>query len=396
MASRRRRKKKKESFFDTYDYSVFSEVTPRCPHFGECGGCRFQHLSYDDQLKLKTEYLESLFGRDVKVHPNPVPYGYRTKMDFVYAHGKLGLRKRGDFSTVVDIDECHLLPETVQLVFAKVKSLLFDLDILSYDFLEHKGFLRYVIFRYAPGTGELMIAFTTAETDDDDLLSRFRQLREKTLESVDSVYWLVNDTMTDTSTIENSTREVMGEEFIEDDLDGIRLRISPYSFYQSNTEVTKRIFSRIKEFTSGNVVDLCCGVGAIGLFVASHTKSLVGLEVVDDAICLARENAKLNGVDDALFFTGDMKTLPDIAPLEIDTLIIDPPRSGLTKKVVKKILALAPDRIVYMSCNPKTQKLDLDMLLEDGEYEVKELEGYDMFTHTPHVETLLVLDHVRG
>ncbi|MFP4119023.1 MAG: 23S rRNA (uracil(1939)-C(5))-methyltransferase RlmD [Candidatus Woesearchaeota archaeon] len=394
MASRHRRRNKKKSFFDTYDYSLFSEVTPRCPHFGDCGGCRFQHLSFDNQLKLKADYLRSLFGRDVKVHPNPLPYGYRTRMDFVYAHGKLGLRKRGDFSTVIDIDECHLVPEKVRSVFAKVKSLLHELDIPSYDFLAHDGFLRYVIFRHAPGTGQVMVAFTTAETADDDLLARFRELREKTLELVTSVYWLVNDTMTDTSIVEDSTREVLGREYIEDDLDGLSLRISPYSFYQSNTAVTKNVFSRIREHSSGNVVDLCCGVGAIGLFVASKARSVVGLEVVDDAVRLARVNASLNGIGNSLFFTGDMKTLPDIAPLEIDTLIIDPPRSGLTKKVIKMILALAPDRIVYMSCNPKTQKLDLDMLAGENQYGVTSLEGYDMFTHTPHVETLLVLDHL--
>ncbi|MFW6378835.1 MAG: 23S rRNA (uracil(1939)-C(5))-methyltransferase RlmD, partial [Nanoarchaeota archaeon] len=131
---------------------------------------------------------------------------------------------------------------------------------------------------------------------------------------------------------------------------------------------------------------------AIGLFVASKARSLVGIEVVGDAVALARQNAASNDVD-ALFFEGDMKILDDIAPLEIDTLIVDPPRSGLSKKTIDRILSLAPDRIIYMSCNPKTQKLDRDALTVDGQYEQIFLEGYDMFTHTLHVESLLVLDH---
>ncbi|MFW5866149.1 MAG: 23S rRNA (uracil(1939)-C(5))-methyltransferase RlmD [Nanoarchaeota archaeon] len=393
MASKRRRKRKKRSFFDTVDYSSFELIAPRCPHFGECGGCTFQNLSLDDQLSLKKTYLDRLFDQDVSVTANPAPYGYRTRMDFVYAHGKLGLRKKGDFSTVIDITECHLLPPALHEVFLQVRSLLTERDIPSYDFLAHEGFLRYVVLRHAPGTGQIMVIFSTAACDDEAILSRFRAMRREIASCVTSVYWLVNDSMTDTSIIPDSTKEVFGAPVIEDVINDTSLAISPYSFYQTNIAVTKLIFSRINEFVKGNVVDLCCGVGAIGLFVASQARSLTGIELVGDAVALARQNAASNDID-ALFFEGDMKILDDIAPLEIDTLIVDPPRSGLSKKTIDRILSLAPDRIIYMSCNPKTQKLDRDALTVDGQYEQIFLEGYDMFTHTPHVESLLVLDHI--
>jgi len=410
----RRFKKKKKDFFDKADLSKLESSPVTCPHFGECGGCRFQNISYDSQLELKKDYLKSLFDIDIDVTPAPSAFGYRNRMDFVYTRAKygldfdsettplddnlLGMRKKGDFKTVVDLSECSLIPVWGNAVFKTVKHLLSSYSVDSYDFLEHDGFLRYLTLRFVPSTKETMVIFTSAKPRSNDerekLVSLMNELSSKDDLLATSIYWFINDSLTDIAVPNVDPEMIIGKETLIETIDNTSLSFGPKSFFQVNSEVSSQMFRKIKEFTSGSVVDVCCGVGSISLFVSDSAKSILGIEEVEQAIVLARENALINDVSKAHFFTLPMKKLLDVTPMEVDTLIVDPPRSGLEKKVVNKLLELLPEKIIYMSCNPKTQKMDIDLLTSGGNYKLTYLHGWDMFPQTTHVETLCVLEHI--
>ncbi|MCF7798461.1 23S rRNA (uracil(1939)-C(5))-methyltransferase RlmD [Candidatus Woesearchaeota archaeon] len=387
MARRSKRGKKKD-FFDKVDESLLTTCAPSCKHFPDCGGCRFQHIKYSDQLQIKKDYLNDLFGRDVELESAPNELEYRNRMDFVYAFEKLGLRKRGNFREVVEINECLLLPKTARDIITKVKSLLAEHAIPSYDFLEHSGFLRYVTIRFAPNTNESMLIFTST-TPNSQQEKELRAIFDTLESQVTSIYWLINDEITDVSIPPVPPKLILGKEYITEELEGITLSYSPWSFFQANTIVAAQMFAEIKKHVHGNTIDLCCGVGAITLFVADQASSIIGIEEVEQAVTLAKKNAQQNNKK-VVFFAAPMKQFADFAPLEVDTIIVDPPRSGLERKMVEKLLAVEPKTIIYMSCNPKTQKTDLEYIPKDL-YEEVFLQGWDMFAQTPHVETLLVL-----
>lgn len=390
--SRKHRRKKKD-FFENYDYSqILNTAKPVCPHFGSCGGCRFQDIAYENQVQIKKDYLKGIFSKDIEVVPATGLYNYRNRMDFVYAFDCLGFRKRGDYKTVVDIDKCHLVAPVVQEVFTKIKTYLKESNIPDYDFIEKTGFLRYVSFRHAPSTNDLMVIFTSETThDDDDLKLRFEEIVKKVSEFVKSVYWLAKDNLTDAAVPVTTPTMQIGEENITENLNGKKYLISPWSFFQANSLMSTAIFDDIKRFVHGNTVDLCCGVGAIGIYVADNCTSIVGVEEVESAIELAEKNKVANEIKNANYFCRDMKHFAEVAALDIDTMVLDPPRAGLNKKVVKRLLEAMPETIIYMSCNPKTQKVDLDMINASEVYEEIYFKAYDMFPQTPHVETLTVL-----
>jgi len=394
MARKRRSKRFRKDFFDKYDYSTLESTSPVCSHFGLCGGCRFQNITYDSQLQLKKDYLKNIFGEDVNIVSSKNPFGYRNRMDFVYDKGVLGLRKRGDFRTVIDIDDCFLIPDQFKEIFFFVKNSLKEKNIPSYNIDSQEGFLRYVVFRFAPSTGEVMLILTSKSPKDDSEKKLFENFLILLSEKVDSVYWFVNDELTDISIPYNNYFKVFGKKTITEKFGDVNLSFGPQSFFQANSLMSEIVFNKIKSFVKGEVFDLCCGVGAIGLFVADAVKSVCGLDSVSSAIDFAKLNAKNNSVSNAIFFSDDMKNLLDYSPLNLDTLIVDPPRAGLGNKVLKRILELKPQRIIYMSCNPKTQKIDLDILLKDNLYKQVFLEAYDMFSQTSHLESLLVLDLV--
>ncbi len=377
-------RRKRKDFFQKYDYSKLASTTPVCEHFGSCGGCSFQNIAYEDQIKLKEEYLGKLFQRIVSIQPNKNPFEYRNRMDFIYQHGKLGFRKKGDFKTAIPISTCHLIPKKAQDIFSQVQDLLQEYSFNEYGIESHEGFLRYIVFRYAQSTNELMVIITTSPPKDEE---------EKQLEEfmskipAKSVYWFINDTVTDISLPFVPPHKIQGSETITETIGSYSYNISPFSFFQANTSMSKQIFDDIKKEVSGTTVDLCCGVGSIGIYVSEVATSITGIEEVEVAIELAKENAKENNVTNATFFASDMKNILNFTPLEVNTLIVDPPRAGLGKKVIKRIQELAPDKIIYMSCNPKTQKIDKEFL-ED--YELSSLQGYDQFSHTPHIETLAI------
>ncbi|HEY1407007.1 MAG TPA: 23S rRNA (uracil(1939)-C(5))-methyltransferase RlmD [Spirochaetota bacterium] len=361
---------------------------PACPYFGKCGGCLFQNLSYEHQLDVKSEYVRSLFAEIPDLPPllenlkvkGSIPFGYRNRMDFVCAFGKRGLRERGTFDCVVDIERCMIMNDRMNEVWTAVRDAVQSIE--DYDFLIHNGYLRYAVMRSAHFTNEIMVNFVVSR-DTDEINSAI----DKIFPLVDSISVLEHSGLADLSFGKVLRDHKRG--YIEENFNGINYRITPNSFFQSNSPCSLEMYSRIAEESRGKVLDLFSGVGSISLFVAGKVESLIGVEIVEEAVVSARINAERNNVANAQFVCADALPFMKENANRFNTLILDPPRTGAHPKVMKAIEVCAPERIVYMSCNPSTFKDNLTML---PNYRVTSFEAYDMFPQTPHLETLAVLE----
>ncbi len=375
------KKKKKLYFKELADKYRGDGVEPRCKHFDKCGGCMFQDISYENQLLLKREYINDTM-KDVceitEVHPGD-PFHYRNRMDMVTAFGKAGLREAGSYKFVVDIENCDIMQQKTNSIFQKLRPLL--LEIEQYNYLSHKGYHRYVVLREAATTGETMANFVIAQPEN-----RVQNLIDCIKDDVDSISILLSDGMADLSY--GPVFEDVKRGYIEENFDGIKYRITPNSFFQSNTPVAVTMYREIKKQARGKVLDLYSGVGSITLFAAANCEHITGVEIVEEAVETAEVNREINGINNASFVCADAGEFIKERGDDFDTLILDPPRSGMHPKMLRHINTMAPERIIYMSCNPATFRNDLDGL--EG-YELEGFEAYDMFPQTPHVESLAVL-----
>ncbi len=381
MGRRRFKKKKKKLIDEIAENYRSTSVTPECPHFEKCGGCSYQDIPYENQLDLKKEYLNRLMeGRAEIDHVVPSsPFRYRNRMDLVTAFGKIGLREAGQYRFVTDIRSCRIMQERSDKLLEELRPAI--LDIEGYNYLNHKGYLRYAVFREARFTGQLMINFVTAERE-----KKLDPVVELSSERADSVSILFNDGLADVSFGE--INETIKTGYIEESLDGIRFRITPNSFFQSNSEITLKIYRKIRNEARGNVLDLYSGVGSISLFTAPGAERVTGVESVEEAVETARTNSELNGTGNVEFICADAREYMRETDKKYHTLILDPPRSGMHPKMIKHIEEMAPGKIIYMSCNPVHFKNEL-ALLEN--YSLESFRAYDMFPQTPHIETLAIL-----
>ena len=373
--------KKKRKYRDLAETYRGDGAIPACPHFGTCGGCLLQDIPYENQLLLKRDHLNTIMdelGQIDHVHPSR-PYGYRTRMDMVTAFGKAGLREAGSFKFVVDVERCPLMQEKMERLFIELRPLLKEAD--QHNYLTHQGYLRYAVLRQAFFTGELMACFVVSRPEN-----HLAELIETAERHADSVSVLLSEGLADLSSGPVYLDAKRG--WIEESFDGTRYRITPNSFFQSNCEVARTMYSRIREEVRGRVLDLFCGVGSISLFAAKAAESVTGVEIVNEAVESARINCEINSITNAEFITGDACGYLEKTDRIFDTLVLDPPRSGMHPKAGEIINRKGPERIVYMSCNPSTFR---DDLLRMTDYRLDSLEAYDMFPQTPHLETLAVL-----
>ena len=376
------KRKKRDQFAELARRFRGEGVPPACAHFGECGGCLFQDMRYGDQLLLKREWLRGVVG-DL-CDPGDVgasePLSYRNRMDMVCAFGVSGLRVRGSFKRVADVRSCEIMQERMRRAFSGLKPLIALAE--DYDYLRHSGYLRYVVLRQARYTDELMVNFVTASRED-----RLGELAGAACAAADSVSLILSDGLADLSYGE--VYEVRKRGFIEEEFDGTRFRIAPNSFFQSNSPIALEMYREIRAHVRGRVLDLYSGVGSISLFVAGAAERVTGVELNPEGAATARVNAELNSVANADFVCADVLDYLREGSAPFDTLVLDPPRSGMHPKAVRLVRERAPGRIVYMSCNPVTFRDDVKAL-ED--YRVDRFRAWDMFPQTPHVETLAVLE----
>lgn len=394
---------------------------PFCSHFGVCGGCRWQHLPYPEQLKAKQQQVEDALKRIAKVElPEITPIlgseatrEYRNKMEYTFSNKKwltwqqmrsgeefpdrdaAGFHIPGAFDKVLDIDCCHLQDDLGNRLRLHVKEYAKTHGLTFFDLRGQTGLLRTMMIRIA-STGETMVVISFGEDDPEAIKGVLGDLREK-FPALTSLMFVVNTKANDTIA-DLDIQLHSGKPYIEEEMEGLRFRIGPKSFYQTNSRQAYNLYKVAREYAglTGNelVYDLYTGTGTIANFIARKARKVVGIEYVEDAIRDAKLNAEVNGLENTDFYAGDMK---DVLTADFiashghpDVMIVDPPRAGMHADVVKVILDAEPKRIVYVSCNPATQARDLAML--DTKYRVTAVRPVDMFPHTHHVENVVRLE----
>jgi len=380
-------------------------TTPPCPHFGPCGGCVWQHITYPAQAAAKEAIVrESLAHladlRRVDVRPIIAmrsPWYYRNKMEFTFhPDGSLGLHRRGAFDRVVPVDTCLLESPASNIVLGLMREFAAASGLSRYDPRGHTGLLRQVMIREGKATGEIMVVLVTTAAEVPGL----RQLADRltaALPRIASVLHGTNPGLSDGLPLAAIT-VLAGRPYIVEELAGLRFRIGPDTFFQTNTTQAERLVEVVNAFAGlhgGEIVyDLYCGVGTFSLALAGQAGRVYGIEIVPSAIGAARENAALNGITNVEFTGGDVRRLlPDLHARagRPDLLLLDPPRSGAGSRVMRRVADVGAPRIVYVSCNPTTLAPDLKDLAA-ARYAVRTVQPLDLFPHTYHVECAVLLD----
>ncbi len=396
-------------------------IAPICEHFTVCGGCRWQHLPYDFQLKCKQQQVVDALTRIAKVElPEISPIlgskqteCYRNKMEYTFSNrcwltdqqlasgeefpdrDAAGFHIPGAFDKVLDINKCVLQDDFSNRLRLFIKQYGKSHNLPFYDLRAQQGLLRTLMVRMA-STGQIMAVMVFGANEPEAIAGLLDAVRAEFPEITSLLYVIntkVNDTIGDQEVLLHS-----GSEFIEEEMEGLRFRVGPKSFYQTNSLQAYELYKVTRDFAglSGDelVYDLYTGTGTIANFVSRRARKVVGIEYVPEAIEDAKINSQINGIDNTLFYAGDMK---DVLTDEFvashgkpDVMIVDPPRAGMHGDVVGVILRAAPERIVYVSCNPATQARDLALL--DSKYKVTAVQPVDMFPHTQHVENVVRLD----
>ncbi|MGQ4891232.1 MAG: 23S rRNA (uracil(1939)-C(5))-methyltransferase RlmD [Candidatus Njordarchaeia archaeon] len=364
-------------------------VKPVCPHFNICGGCRWQHIDYNYQLKLKEETIRDLFNESNKIIKSPLKLGYRNKMEFTFGLTTsglvLGLNKIARFDQVIDIDYCFLQTEEANDQFRKIKDFVKNLKLPPFNKRRKSGFLRYLTIREGFRTREIMVNIITTSTNHFPLEKLYKTL------NVNSLIWTISDNPSDVAY--GVVKEILGSDHITEKILGITFKISPFAFFQVNTMQAENMFKYLRERIEPGetALDLYSGIGTISLLISDLFNEIIGIEYLNEAVKMAEKNALINGIKNTRFIPRKVEqTLQKFWGKEIDTIIVDPPRMGIHLKALRNIIRIKPRNIIYVSCNPFNAKKDVDNLMKAG-YEIREIQPFDMFPQTPHIETLIFL-----
>ena len=408
--------------------TVLKQASPHrvdavCPHFGICGGCKWQTMAYSAQLKYKQQQVKDNLERlghlnTDKMRPicgSEKVFGYRNKLEFTFSTkrwlnageerkeddlGAAGFHVPGVFDKVLPIERCELQGEPSNKIRNSVRDYATAHGLPFYDIRNHTGFLRNIVIRNS-STGEWMVTVIVAEDRKEWLMPLLEHISHEFPE-ITSLQYIINSKMNDSYT-DLDVVTYSGKGYITETMprynggEPLKFRVNPKSFYQTNSEQAYRLYSFVAEFADlkgdETVYDLYTGTGTIAQFVAGMCKRVIGIEYVEEAIADARENARMNGFDNCTFYAGDMaKVLTEeftAANGRPDLVITDPPRAGMHEKVIEQLLVMEPKKIVYVSCNPATQARDLAMLSE--KYEMGRIQPVDMFPHTQHIENVVEL-----
>lgn len=417
--------KKRKSYYEgiATQFHKLSEKReiPLCRHFGICGGCKWQHMQYKDQLYYKqnevTENLKRIGGLQLPevstILGSEEQYYYRNKMEFSFSDNRwlspeeisqrdnitdrnaLGLHIPGMWDKVLDLEECHLQRHPSDSIRLEIRRFATEHGLSFFNQRRQEGMLRTLMIRTAT-KGEVMVLLQFFD-DDPQLRERLLEHIRITFPEVSSLLYVINrkanDTLYDQEVIVYS-----GNDHITEEMEGLRFKITAKSFYQTNSRQAQELYKVARDFAGLQgqelVYDLYTGTGTIALFLSAHARKIVGIEAVPEAIEAAKENAGTNQITNTLFFSGDMKDILNDEFLTIhgkpDVVITDPPRDGMHKQVVEQLRLMNPSKIVYVSCNSATQARDLAMLKED--YDLTRIQPVDMFPQTYHVENVVLLE----
>ncbi len=417
--------KKKKNFLEAkaIKFHKYSELRTSafCDYFGTCGGCKWQMLPYEEQIKYKQQQVTDNLTRIGKIElPNISPIlgsekttFYRNKLEFTFSNKKwlsyedikednipqnmngVGFHIPGLFDKVLDIKKCWLQDDISNQIRNSIREYAFENNLSFFDLRNQEGFLRTLIIRTST-TGELMVILVLFHEDNTAREGILKHIAEK-FPQISSLLYIINQKANDTIT-DQDVKVFKGNDHIYEEMEGLKFKIGPKSFYQTNSEQAYELYKVTRNFAqltgSELVYDLYTGTGTIANFVAKSCKQVVGIEYVPEAIENAHVNSEINGIPNTLFYAGDMK---DILNQEFinqhgkpDVIITDPPRAGMHEDVINAILFAAPQRVVYVSCNPATQARDLALM--DKDYKVTAVQPVDMFPHTHHVENVVLLE----
>lgn len=383
-------------------------IPAECIHFGVCGGCSWQNVPYTVQCRLKTGMvriaLESAHGVEsldnIEFIPSPEKFYYRNKMEFSFDRipregeiVRLGLHEAGRYDRIFDMEGCRLQSELSNRIVGTTRDFCRTHNLSAYGLKSHVGLLRFLTIRDGKNTGDLMVNLVTSG-DDFPLAGMYSEYLSSEIPEITTIIRSINRSKGSVAVGEE--REVLeGSGFITDSIGGLAFTISPDSFFQTNTLQAENLYDTIKSFCgldgSQHLLDLYCGTGTIGLYCAKDALSVTGIEAVDDAVSDALRNAELNGISNCSFIAGKVEKLPDDSMDTFDVVICDPPRAGIHPKAMNLLVRNRIPRMVYVSCNVRALPEDLEMLILAG-YKIKQVSVFDMSPHTPHVETVILLE----
>ena len=401
------------------------ETEEPCPHFGMCGGCTYQTVPYEKQLDMKLTQVKKLISdaigtekeagyEFIGIHGSPKKSEYRNKMEFSfgdeYKDGPLaiGMHKRGSFYDLVTVSDCQIVDEDFRTILKVTLDYFSKNNIPYFHRATHKGYLRHLLVRKATKTGEIIVDLVTSTQtegfNEEELLAGFRYalLTRQYDGRFKGVLHTKNDSVADV--VKNEGTDVLyGDSYFYEELLGLKFKITPFSFFQTNSLGAEVLYETAREFILGDdkdslngktVYDLYSGTGTIAQLMAPVCKEVVGVEIVEEAVCAAKENAALNGLDNCKFIAGDVLKVLDEIEEKPDYIILDPPRDGIHPKAIGKIIEYGVENMVYISCKPTSLARDLQIFMDRG-YRVEKICCVDMFPNTYHVETVVLLSHKK-
>lgn len=412
MVSKVRKDKAEARLLDVMERSEIEDAVPPCPQFGICGGCAYQTMSYEHQLELKAGQVKKLLDGviDSEAHPydwegiigSPVTTAYRNKMEYSfgdeYKDGPLvlGLHKKNSMYDIVPVCNCVIVSEDYNRIVSYTMEFARKHGLSYHKKMQHVGLLRHLVLRQSKTNGGLLVNLVTSTDglENLDLHAYVEGLLALPLDgTIVGILHTANDSLADAVVPEKVTL-LYGRDYIEEEVLGLHFQISPFSFFQTNTKSAERLYSKAREYAGDTkdklIFDLYSGTGTIAQMLSPVASKVIGVEIVEEAVEAARENAKSNGLDNCEFIAGDVLKVIDTIEEKPDLIILDPPRDGINPKALLKIINYGVDEIVYISCKPTSLTRDLVTLQEHGYY-VKKACAVDQFVNTGHVETIVGL-----
>ncbi len=413
MINKKRSGRAEGRLLEVLEKSSLEVREPVCKIFPACGGCMYQTMSYEEQLKMKETQVKGLLQEAVGIdtdlhwegiHGSPIEFGYRNKMEFSfgdeYKDGplSLGLHKKGSTYDVLTASDCKLVHPDMTAILSCVLDFFTELGAVHYKKMQHTGYLRHLLLRRGVTSGEILVHVITTSQAEYDYAPLVSRLLALPLEGkIVGIMHIINDSLSDVVQ-SDETRLLYGQDYFYEKLLGLRFKISTFSFFQPNSLAAEVLYSIVRDYIGDTkdkeVFDLYSGTGTIAQLLASVAKEVIGVEIVEEAVEAAKVNAALNGLTNCRFIAGDVLKVLDDLTEKPDMIILDPPRDGIHPKALPKILAYGVENIVYISCKPTSLARDLPAFLAAG-YEVQRSCSVDQFCETVHVETVVLLSHKK-
>ena len=395
---------------DVLEKSPLEDAKPVCPHFGICGGCFYQTVSYENQLKIKEgmvrDLLKDYVNDDIweEIKGSPKVHGYRNKMEFSFGDEvkdgplALGMHKKNTFHDIVNITDCQIVDNDYNLIVKCALNIAQQMELPFYHKMRHEGYFRHLVVRRAESSGDILVNIVTTSQVEADLTKLRDALLELPLSGkIIGILHTTNDSLADV--VQADKIDILyGQDYFYEEILGLKFKISPFSFFQTNTLGAEVLYKTARDFvgeTKDKVIfDLYSGTGTIAQMLAPVAKKVVGVEIVEEAVEAAKVNAELNGLDNCEFIAGDVLKVVDELEDKPDFIVLDPPRDGIHPKAIQKIIDFGVEQMVYISCKPTSLARDLEVFEAAG-YKVKRATAVDQFPNTVHIETVCLLSKLH-